>query len=195
MKGKIMDREDGLTGEEKVELLRAARGSIEELLAAGMPSRGEPEAEGLKERRGGAFVSLHKGEKLRGCIGTFSDRGRLFDTVKEMAVSAAAHDPRFLPVAGDEVPQLTIEISALAPMREIGSIEEIEVGKHGLYITRGFSSGVLLPQVATEYGWNRQEFLDHTCMKAGLLPDAWKQKGTKIYVFTAEVFSEEDIRD
>jgi len=108
-----------------------------------------------------------------------------------MALSAALHDPRFHSVQKSELPEIEIEISALTPLREITAISEIEVGVHGIYITKGAWSGVLLPQVAVEYGWTREEFLDQTCVKAGLPPDAWRN-GATIEVFSAEVFSESD---
>ena len=140
----------------------------------------------------GAFVSLHKQGGLRGCIGTFIGLRPLVNTVQEMAISASLNDPRFPPVSEDELKEIDIEISVLSPLREIKDLSEIEVGRHGIYITRGYLSGVLLPQVATEYAWDRDTFLQHTCQKAGLPPDAWKQEGTKIEIFSAQVFGEKD---
>lgn len=140
----------------------------------------------------GAFVTLHKHGELRGCIGTFRSDRNIEDVVKDMALAASFEDPRFSPLEPQELDEVDIEISVLSPLRKINSIEEIEVGKHGLYISRGFRSGVLLPQVATEYNWDRETFLVHTCVKAGLPEDAWKDPITKIEVFSAEVFGEKD---
>ena len=111
-------------------------------------------------------------------------------TVKEMALSSAFGDPRFPPLTAEELPHIDIEISVLTPLREIHDVSEIAVGTHGLYMTRGGRSGVLLPQVAVEQKWNRSEFLEHTCRKAGLPADAWRDPETRIEVFRALVFSE-----
>jgi AmmeMemoRadiSam system protein A len=152
----------------------------------------EPDAEtaGGLGRPSGAFVSLHKLGQLRGCIGTFTSPRPLVNTVQEMAISSSQRDPRFPPVQDEEMQDIDIEISVLSPLREIQDVGEIEVGRHGIYITKGFYSGVLLPQVATEYGWNRETFLEHTCMKAGLPPETWKEAGVKIEIFEAQVFGE-----
>ena len=137
----------------------------------------------------GAFVTITIGGELRGCIGTFREDTPLFRTVAQMAVAAASEDPRFPPLTAAELPKIHVEISALTPMKPVADVREIEVGRHGLYITRGFNSGVLLPQVATEYGWDRTTFLEQTCRKAGLPKNAW-QEGAKILSFEAEVFGE-----
>jgi AmmeMemoRadiSam system protein A len=112
----------------------------------------------------------------------------LYKSVEEMAAAAAFQDPRFPPVSKSELKDLDIEISVLTPFKQITHVSEIEVGKHGIYMERGFYSGLLLPQVATEYGWDRDTFLEHTCRKAGLPPDAWKDKDTRIYIFSADIF-------
>ena len=140
------------------------------------------------QRRAGAFVSLHRHGVLRGCIGYLQSDKPLCKTVQEMARAAAMQDPRFHPLTEDELQDLEIEISVLTPLRPVASVEEIEVGKHGLMIIQGPFSGLLLPQVATQYRWDRETFLEHTCMKAGLPPDAWKDPDTKIFIFTADVF-------
>ncbi len=145
----------------------------------------------LKEKRG-AFVTLKKRGLLRGCIGYIKAVEPLGDTVQEMAVAAAFHDPRFPSVKGEEIRDLNFEISVLSPLRRISNIDDIEVGKHGLYIVRGYNSGLLLPQVAIEYGWDRENFLKETCYKAGLPPKAWKDKETEIYIFSADYFSDKD---
>jgi len=141
----------------------------------------------LKENRG-AFVTLQKRGQLRGCIGYIEGHGPLHNTIKEMAEAAAFRDPRFSPVKEKELPELDIEISVLTPLQRIKDVNEIQVGTHGIYIKKGWSSGLLLPQVATEYGWDRQTFLDHTCQKAGLPSSAWKEKDTEIYIFSADIF-------
>ncbi|MBC8473745.1 MAG: AmmeMemoRadiSam system protein A, partial [Candidatus Omnitrophica bacterium] len=115
-------------------------------------------------------------------------------TVKDVARSAAVNDYRFPPVTEAELKDLEFEISALTPLTRIKGINEIEVGKHGLVMKRGYDSGLLLPQVATEYGWDKETFLEHTSRKAGLSKDAWKDPSTEIYIFSAEVFGESDVK-
>ena len=139
----------------------------------------------------GCFVSLHTlvGE-LRGCIGTFEDTMPLWRSIIEMAVAAATRDPRFRPVSVPELASCVVEISALTP-RQKATPEQVTVGVHGLWISRGFARGVLLPQVATQYGWDRETFLEHTCVKAGLPRQAWREPDTTIELFLAEVFGEE----
>ncbi len=182
-------REDELTAEERALLLRTARQAIADRLQGARSAPAEAPGERLAARAG-AFVSLHARGDLRGCIGTFVGRRPLVQTVQEMAVSAAFGDPRFPPLGAEELAGVALEISVLSPLREIRDVGEIEVGRHGLYVTRGPRSGVLLPQVASEYGWDREEFLAHTCTKAGLPRDAWREPGTKIEVFEAQVFGE-----
>jgi len=145
------------------------------------------DSEVLKEKKG-AFVTLKKHGNLRGCIGYIEARKPLYKTVADMAIAAAFNDPRFPPLRSDELTHVTLEISILSPLKEIKDINEIEVGIHGLYITKGYNSGLLLPQVATQYKWDSLTFLEETCYKAGLRPDAWKDKDTKIYIFSADVF-------
>jgi len=139
----------------------------------------------------GAFVSLHVGGRLRGCIGMIESAGALADTVVRCAAAAAMEDPRFEPVATSEVPTLEIEVSVLSPMRAARP-DEVEPGTHGLRIRQGYASGLLLPQVATRYSWSRERFLEETCHKAGLPPEAWREPDARIEIFTAEVFSETD---
>jgi AmmeMemoRadiSam system protein A len=138
-------------------------------------------------------VTLHKDGKLRGCIGHIRAKKPLVETIVEMAEAAAFQDPRFPPVSSQELDQLDYEISVLTPLRRIKDVEEIQVGIHGIYLKRGGSSGLLLPQVATEWGWDRTTFLEHTCTKAGLPEDAWKDTKTEIYIFSADVFSPDDL--
>lgn len=177
----------GLTAGEKELLLKIARAEIEAHLHGGMASDKSELPEIVKKERG-AFVTLYKKGRLRGCIGYIEARKALYETIKEMAVAAAFNDPRFSPLSKDEWPDITIEISILSPLQEVHDIREIEVGHHGLYIIKGSCRGLLLPQVATEYGWDCLTFLQQTCYKAGLPAQAWKEEGTRIYIFSAEIF-------
>ena len=136
----------------------------------------------------GAFVTLTRKGQLRGCIGHIIGDKPLITTVAEMAEAAALEDPRFPPVKPPELPEIEFEISVLTPIREIKDVNEILVGRDGIIITKGWNRGLLLPQVATEYGWDRITFLENTCRKAQLPKDAWKDKDTKIEIFSAEVF-------
>ena len=143
----------------------------------------------LKEQTG-VFVTLHKHEQLRGCIGYVEGIKSLQEAVIEMSVSAAFDDPRFSPLEKDEVKDIKIEISVLSPLQTISDTLNIQVGKHGLIIEQGYNRGLLLPQVAVEYNWTTEEFLENTCRKAGLPRSSWKDPSTKIQIFSAEVFSE-----
>jgi AmmeMemoRadiSam system protein A len=178
-----------LSEDEKRELLRIARATLREYLSTGRLPPGSPHKPTLVQP-GGAFVSLHVHGQLRGCIGTFAETDPLFRTVQQMAISAATRDPRFDQVAPEEMPEIEIEISVLSSLTPAPDPAAIEVGRHGLHVERGRLRGVLLPQVATEHGWSREEFLAQTCRKASLPPDAWQLPGTVIEVFTAQVFSE-----
>ena len=177
----------GLTEDEKQTLREMARTVIENRVLDKPIPRLETDSERLKEKRG-AFVTIHKQGQLRGCIGNIRGNQPLYQTVAAMADEAAFNDPRFPPVSREELEELDIEVSVMTPLKRIENVEEIEVGKHGLYIEKGFRSGLLLPQVATEYGWDRTTFLEHTCYKAGLDRNAWKEKGTRIHIFSADVF-------
>lgn len=179
----------GLADEEKGQLLKIARQTIESRVRGEEPPRVSAPSGALQQERG-AFVTINKHGMLRGCIGTIIPVKPLYQVVQEMAEAAALSDPRFPPVTERELDELEIEISVLTPLRRIENIDEIEVGKHGIYIRRGYNSGLLLPQVATEYGWDRITFLRHTCNKAGLPADAWQDSDTEIYVFSADVFGE-----
>jgi MEMO1 family protein len=177
----------GLNAEEKKTLHDIAHTVIWNKVSGKAVPEFHVESERLKELRG-AFVTITKKGSLRGCIGHIRGLKPLYKTVEEMAAAAAFDDPRFPPVTKNELKDLSIEISVLTPFKEITDVNEIEVGKHGIYMERGYYSGLLLPQVATEYGWDRNTFLEHTCRKAGLPPDAWKEKDTKIYIFSADIF-------
>ncbi len=186
---KVLPPEDPLTEKEKEILLEVARESVENaVLCTPFPTRTFHEPRLLEER--GAFVTLKIQGELRGCIGQFTADEPLWQVVKDRARMSALEDPRFPPVSPDEVPSLDIEISALTPLRDVKSVNEIEVGRHGIFITRGFCRGTLLPQVATENGWNRETFLIHTCRKAGLPDNAWKEPATRVQIYAADVFGE-----
>lgn len=178
-----------LTAEEQKTLLALARETIQRYLEDGA-RLDLPPAIGVFAEHCGAFVTLHKRGRLRGCIGNMVGRGPLLETIREMAIAAATEDPRFPSVTADELGEIDLEISVLSPMQRIRDVAEIEVGTHGILMRRGMNQGVLLPQVATEWGWDRTEFLRHTCEKAGLPPDAWKDKETSIEIFSAQVFGE-----
>jgi AmmeMemoRadiSam system protein A len=168
-------------------LLRLARRALEESVREDSLPEVEVPPGALCEKYG-AFVTLHKMGRLRGCIGYIESLKPLYETVGECAMAAALRDPRFDPVTPEELPSLHVEISVLSPLVEIAP-DEVEVGRHGLLISRGGRRGVLLPQVAVEWKWNRKQFLEETCLKAGLPPDAWRH-GAKIQAFTAQVFGE-----
>ncbi len=173
-------------------LLALARSSVESA-AKRLPPPEIPDGE-IFRLQGGAFVTLKAGGVLRGCIGHFTGLGTLGETVRAMAREAAVGDPRFMPVAPEETVSLSIEISVLSPMEPVDP-SDVKPGVHGLYVRMGHRAGTLLPQVASEYGWGREEFLSHTCMKAGLAPDAWRDPAARLFSYTAEVFSENDIKD
>ena len=178
-----------LTEREKRGLLHLARASIAAWLGRAVTA---PDEADLPRGKGGAFVSLHRRGALRGCIGTFATDQPVVETVRDMAVAAASSDPRFSPLTDAELDAVDLEISVLSPRQRVTSIDQIQVGVHGLCIQRGPYRGVLLPQVATQYGWDRETFLEETCHKAGLPADAWKDPATRIEAFTAEVFAEDD---
>ena len=171
------------------ELLSLARHTLESYLTGRVIQEYSPTSPELLAHKG-AFVSLHASQTLRGCIGQLGADEELYKVVQECVVSAATSDTRFAPVTPAEIAALQIEISVLEPFRVLESVEEIEVGIHGLFVVRGGKRGVLLPQVASEYGWDRYEFLAQTCRKAGLPGDAWRDSATSIRTFEAQVFSE-----
>ncbi|MGQ9654657.1 MAG: AmmeMemoRadiSam system protein B [Thermodesulfobacteriota bacterium] len=177
----------GLTDDEKKTLKEIARNTIEYALQGRPQPEPQVTSPTLKEPRG-AFVTLEKNNQLRGCIGMIQATKPLYQTVQEMAEAAAFRDPRFPPLGKEELADVEIEISVLTPMREIKDVSEIQVGVHGLYIAKGPHRGLLLPQVATDYGWDRKTFLEHTCMKAGLHAEAWKDPDARIYIFSADIF-------
>ena len=142
------------------------------------------------DQKTGGFVTLHKNGQLRGCIGYVIAHKSLFDTIIDMANDAAFDDPRFPPVNKTELSEIDVGISILSELIRVINIEEIEIGRDGLLIRNNFSSGLLLPQVATEWKWDKITFLEQTCMKAGLSGNCWKKPDTEIFRFSAEIFSE-----
>jgi AmmeMemoRadiSam system protein A len=177
------------SNEERRWLLRLAHRSIRSAVNGQAPPTLEGASPHLREARG-AFTTLHENGELRGCIGMIMAVKPLDETVREMARAAALEDPRFAPVTVDELDRLQVEISVLSPMFAIAP-EDVVVGRHGLMISDGGRRGLLLPQVAPEFGWDRETFLAQTCRKAGLPMDQWRH-GAKIEAFTAEVFGEKE---
>jgi hypothetical protein len=192
----VIDQQKGektmLNKNQKKKLLDIARKSIESYLNTGSKLEVK-ETDPVLVKEMGAFVTLHEHGELRGCIGNLIGTQPLYLTVRDMAVEAAVGDPRFPQVQSGELKNIEIEISVLSPMEKIDSVDKIQLGLHGVLVKQGFNSGVFLPQVATETGWSKEEFLSYLCAhKAGISADAWKDKSTEIYIFTADVFSEKE---
>jgi len=177
---------------EKKELLNIARKTIESYLQHNKIPEFKIDSEALSQKRG-AFVTLKKNGELRGCIGRVVADMPLYVVVSNVAVDSAVNDPRFEPLNYRELKDIEIEISVLTPFEKIKNLNEIEVGKHGLMIRKGFSSGLLLPQVPLEYGWDKETFLKHLCLKAGLEQESYLDKDVTIYKFSAIVFNEAEI--
>jgi AmmeMemoRadiSam system protein A len=177
-----------LTELDRLVLLQTAREAIAARLARRAPVY-PPAGDSLREPRG-AFVTLKTHGELRGCIGHITSSEPLADTVKEVAQASAFEDPRFPPLGPEEWDAVRIEISVLSPFEPITDASIIQVGVHGIMIRRGSRSGLLLPQVATEQGWDRETFLTHCCYKAGLPGDAWRSPDTRLSIFSAIVFHE-----
>ncbi|MBP1668684.1 MAG: hypothetical protein H6Q21_1050 [Bacteroidetes bacterium] len=179
-----------LSPKDKRELLSLARSTIETYLSKGekIKPRAEDYSESLKTPAG-AFVTLHKEGQLRGCIGRFEPGNPLYEVVQEMAIASATRDTRFMPVTLEELTRIQIEISVLTPLKKIQSVDEIELGKHGIYMKKGVHSGTFLPQVATDTKWSLEEFLGHCARdKAGIGWDGWKD--AELFVYEAIIFSE-----
>jgi AmmeMemoRadiSam system protein A len=179
---------DRLTPEQERALLKLARQAIEHHFKKGTSPKVHPHDAVLKEKRG-AFVTLKVAGQLRGCIGYPLPVKPLYETIIEMAIAAASQDFRFEPLTAEELDRTKIEISVLSLPQPAASPEDVDVGCHGIIISKGFNRGLLLPQVPVEYQWDRETYLRHGCLKAGLNPEDWK-KGAKIETFTAQVFSE-----
>jgi AmmeMemoRadiSam system protein A len=179
-----------LCNEDRLALLDRARRAIMEVVRhQRIPEL--PKPAGRLAEPGGAFVTLRRFERLRGCVGRTDRTLALAEVVAQCAIGAAFHDVRFRPVQEPELREMTIEISVLSDLQPVAP-QEIEAGRHGALIRRGERRALLLPQVATEFGWPVERFLAEICRKASLEPDSWKEPETEIFAFTAEVFSETD---
>src|SRR5271156_5083592 len=181
-----------LAEREKQLLLQLARSALALGVAAGAANKPSPQDFPNEEfllQPAGAFVTLHRRGRLRGCVGQLPGRDSLAEVVAHCARSAALHDSRFDPVQATELSEIEIEVSVLSALEDV-TLEAIEAGKHGLVVSQGRARGVLLPQVASQFNWGAQRFLEETCVKAGLDRDAWKNPATRVQAFTAEVFAE-----
>ena len=175
-------------------LLRIAREAVESAVRGDSAPAGPVEAGELQVKQG-CFVTLKSEGLLRGCIGRFISEVPLYKLVRDMAAASATEDPRFFTnrISKGELDELSIEISVLSPLKKMENPLDFELGVHGIYIKRGPSSGCFLPQVATETGWSKEEFLSNCCSGKAMLPaEAWKEPGTEVYIFTAEIISEEE---
>ena len=182
-----------VTDKQKQSILRVARRVVEQAVRREPVSAFESEDPLFNEKRG-CFVTLHNQGRLRGCIGHFQPSGPLIKTIRDMA-QAATGDQRFVqnPVTSAELQEIDIEVSILSPLELTDDPLSLKLGKHGIYITQGSASGCYLPQVATETGWSKEEFLSHCCADKAFLPaDAWKQPASQVFLFSAEVFDEKD---
>jgi uncharacterized protein len=177
---------------EKKLLMEVARHALE-LGVRSRESLAELPTQVSLHRPGGVFVTLRIRNRLRGCIGQLPSQEPLIRVVAHCAKAAALEDPRFEPVRVEELPEIEIELSILSPLMD-ATPEQIESGKHGISVSRGWQRGVLLPQVATQFHWDARKFLEETCVKAELERDAWKDPSTKIQVFTAEILEEAEPR-
>ncbi len=181
-----------LSPRHRSQLLRIAREAIETVLDGRRPEVNPEQFDEDLRRPAGAFVSLHTKEgDLRGCIGSIQPVAPLCLAVSMSAVNAAFRDPRFFPLRKEELPRVDIEISVMGPIERVSDFAEIVVGRDGLIVSRGPRAGLLLPQVATDYGWDRDAFLSQTCIKAGLPPDSWRAPDCRVERFSAEVFGEQ----
>jgi AmmeMemoRadiSam system protein A len=172
-------------------LVEIARAAVRQAIAGIRPAAPRPEDFAGLPAASGAFVTLKRDGQLRGCIGTLACRAPLPEEIARVAVSAAREDPRFDAVRPAELDDLDVEVSVLGPLEEINPRDPaaIEIGRHGLVVEQGERRGLLLPQVATEWGWDREQFLSQTCVKAGLTPDCWR-RDAKVYRFAADVFGD-----
>ncbi len=179
-------------------LVKTARAVVTEFLKTKNKMKLDKDFEESFSSNAGVFVTLNHKSNLRGCIGYALPDKKLYNALQEAAISAATEDPRFPSVAFEELDQITFEVTVLTPPQEIEVSDpqeypsKVKVGRDGLIVKSGFNSGLLLPQVPKEYGWNEEEFLDHTCEKAGLPKEQWKEKDTKILKFEGIVFKEQD---
>ena len=183
-----MDQPPALSPAQRAELLSIARRALEERVRGKSLSPVVP-ADVALSAPGAAFVTLTEADMLRGCIGYVQPIAPLGEMVARCAAAAASEDPRFVPVAEDELADLQIEISVLSPLAALSDVHQLTVGVHGVCVSHGGRRGLLLPQVASERGWDAETFLRHTCLKAGLPANQWRE-GADIQVFTVDHFSE-----
>ena len=192
-----MPEDTQLSDSDGVFLVKTARMAVTEFLSTGKKMKLESEHEKKFSFNSGVFVTLNNADGLRGCIGFPMPDKKLSNGIIDAAIAAATDDPRFSPVKIDELSDIVFEVTVLTPPIEITVtdpmeyLQKIKVGRDGLIIRNSFSSGLLLPQVTVEYGWNVEEFLQHTCEKAGLKNDAWKNEKVKIEKFEGIVYKEE----
>jgi AmmeMemoRadiSam system protein A len=173
------------------ELLQIARKTLVEYVTEMVPSLINPRSRQLQKCLG-AFVTLYNNSLLRGCIGTFEAKTPVYKTVQEMTISSCSKDPRFIPISSEELSRVKIEITVISQMRKTDNWKNIKLGVHGVYIKNGISSGTFLPQVATDTGWNLEEFLGQLCEnKAGLERECYKDQNTEIYVYDCQIIHEE----
>jgi len=182
-----------LTQTDATNLLRIAREAIDHQIKSMEYSPKLREEKALSECSG-CFVTIKQNGQLRGCIGNFVSEQPLYREVATMAVAAASNDPRFPPLTRNDLGHFELEITVLSPLEKISDIKEIEIGTHGIYIIKGLNRGVLLPQVAAEYGWDRETFLQQTCIKAGLIEDTWQSPNTEIYIFSGQIVNKESLK-
>ena len=175
---------------QKQTLLRLARDTVEAVITGGPTPEAQSDDPQLNAQCG-CFVTLKNRGRLRGCIGQFTSESPLIELIAEMAKASATGDPRFFAdsITADELEQLSVEISVLSPLLRTDQPLSLRLGIDGIYIKRGHASGCFLPQVATEAGWSKEEFLSYCCAhKAGLAADVWREAETEVYLFTADVF-------
>jgi len=182
--------ETELGDEEKETLLQISRESVASAVRSGTLDDYSPSVDDALREDAAVFVTLRKNGELRGCVGSILATEPLAIAVANAAANAALNDHRFQAVGENELADLAYEISVLSPFRRITDVAQLKVGRHGLLIEKGHYRGLLLPQVAAEHGWDPVTFLEHTCVKAGLPPTAWKEPGADIYIFSANVFGE-----
>lgn len=181
-----------ISAEDRAKLVELARWAVKAAVTGDAPPQ-PGETAGIFGERRGCFVTLKNSGRLRGCIGTFTPQKPLGQMIVEMGVAASTQDPRFFadPITPAELAELAVEVSVLSPLAETDDPAALEIGNHGIYVVSGGRSGCFLPEVATDQGWNAEQFLDHCCAgKAHLPAGAWRESDTKVYLFTSEKFEQ-----
>jgi len=172
-------------------LLQLARQTLEDFVRRAERHVEEISDPHLQSCDYGAFVSLHKQQTLRGCVGNCAPDARLYEVVIEMTQAAASRDNRMAPISADELDDIRIDITVLSPLVRVDDPLALQVGKHGLHVAQGAKRGVLLPQVAPQHEWDMKTFVEQTCVKAGLRKNAWKDPRTEISTFTGLIIEEQ----